>query len=78
MIIHAVELLDDEVDFSQYDTDGDGFVDNVYVFYAGRGEADGGVRDGSAAPDFLFGRKHGGACGAWSESGYQPQLLRRQ
>ncbi len=42
MIIHAVELLDDEVDFSQYDTDGDGFVDNVYVFYAGRGEADGG------------------------------------
>lgn len=42
MIIHAVELLDDEVDFSQYDTDDDGFVDNVYVFYAGRGEADGG------------------------------------
>ena len=38
MIIHAVQLLDAEVDFSQYDTDGDGFVDNVYVFYAGEGE----------------------------------------
>jgi len=44
MIIHAVSILDDEVDFSQYDTDGDGFVDNVYVFYAGDGEAgNGGV-----------------------------------
>ena len=45
MIIHAVKILDPEVDFSQYDTDGDGFVDNVYVFYAGRGEADGGAED---------------------------------
>lgn len=39
MVIHAAQLLDDEVDFSQYDTDGDGYVDNVYVYYAGEGEA---------------------------------------
>lgn len=30
------------VDFSQYDNDGDGYVDFVYVIYAGYGEADGG------------------------------------
>lgn len=42
MIIHAVSILDPDVDFSQYDTDGDGWVDNVYVFYAGEGEAGGG------------------------------------
>lgn len=30
------------VDFSEYDTDGDGFVDNVFVYYAGYNEAEGG------------------------------------
>lgn len=42
MVIDACMLLDDEVDFSIYDTDDDGWIDNVYVFYAGYGEADGG------------------------------------
>lgn len=42
MLIHAAGLLDDTVDFSNYDTDDDGFIDNVYIFYAGYGEADGG------------------------------------
>lgn len=42
MVIEGCKLLDSQVDFSQYDTDGDGVVDNVFVFYAGRGEADGG------------------------------------
>lgn len=31
------------VDFSQYDWDGDGKVDQVFVLYAGKGEADGGT-----------------------------------
>lgn len=31
------------VDFSQYDWDGDGEVDQVFVLYAGMGEADGGA-----------------------------------
>lgn len=39
MIAHACEILDSSVDFSQYDNDGDGYVDNVFVFYAGQGEA---------------------------------------
>lgn len=36
----AVEALDDKVDFSKYDHDGDGYVDNVYIFYAGIGASD--------------------------------------
>lgn len=39
MIIHAFQLLDDEVDFSVYDTDKDGQIDNVYVIYAGEPES---------------------------------------
>lgn len=42
MVIEACQLLDDEVDFSLYDNDGNGVIDCVYVFYAGFGEADGG------------------------------------
>lgn len=38
----AIKAADPSVDFSQYDTDNDGVVDNVYFFYAGKGEADGG------------------------------------
>lgn len=30
-----------ELDFSQFDNDGDGFVDNVFVFYAGYGQNNG-------------------------------------
>jgi len=42
MVQEACDLLDGVIDFSQYDRDGDGEVDNVFVFYAGRGEASGG------------------------------------
>lgn len=42
MVIDACKALDDQIDFTQYDNDGDGIVDNVFVFYAGYGEADGG------------------------------------
>ena len=34
------------VDFSQYDHNQDGYIDNIYFFYAGKGEADSG--DGNA------------------------------
>lgn len=43
MAIHALDLLDDEVDFTQYDRDGDGKIDNVFIFYAGKGEHDSNV-----------------------------------
>lgn len=45
MVVQACQLLDNEIDFSQYDRDGDGNVDNVYIFYAGFGEADYGGDD---------------------------------
>lgn len=41
MVKEACELVDDSVDFTQYDNDNDGKVDFVYVIYAGYGEADG-------------------------------------
>lgn len=40
MIVDACKLLDEEIDYTQYNLDGDNKVDNVYVFYAGLGEAD--------------------------------------
>ena len=39
LIRDACRLADASVDFSQYDMDNDGEVDNVYVFYAGEDEA---------------------------------------
>ncbi|MCD8208452.1 MAG: M6 family metalloprotease domain-containing protein [Bacteroidales bacterium] len=41
MIVDACGLADDEIDFSLFDDDGDGVVDNVFVFYAGGDEAAG-------------------------------------
>lgn len=43
MVKEACELVNDSVDFSLYDNDKDGYVDFVYVVYAGYGEADGGA-----------------------------------
>ncbi|MDE5850933.1 MAG: M6 family metalloprotease domain-containing protein [Muribaculaceae bacterium] len=45
MAIDACRLLDDEIDFSQYDRDGDGIIDNVFIFYAGKGEHDSGIKN---------------------------------
>lgn len=43
MIIDACKLASSAgIDFSQFDTDGDGRVDNVFVYYAGYNEAEGG------------------------------------
>lgn len=41
MVADACKLLDDDVDFSRYDQDGDGQVDNVFLFFAGNDEAEG-------------------------------------
>ncbi len=39
MVIDACKLIDDDIDFNDYDIDGDGEVDNIYIIYAGKGEA---------------------------------------
>jgi M6 family metalloprotease-like protein len=42
MIIDACKAADNAgVNFAQYDTDNDGYVDNVFVYYAGYNEAEG-------------------------------------
>ena len=39
MIARACALVDDQVNFADYDWDGDGEVDQVFILYAGHGEA---------------------------------------
>ncbi len=46
MIVDACTAAsEDGVDFSIYDTDGDGFIDNIFVYYAGYNEAEWGPDD---------------------------------
>ena len=45
MVMEACELVDSKVDFSKYDQDGDGEVDNVFVFFAGLDEDAGASED---------------------------------
>ena len=45
MISEAVEKASADFDFTPYDWDGDNEVDQVFVLYAGQGEADGGSAD---------------------------------
>ena len=46
MVCEAVELAMNEVqDWTPYDWDNDGYVDQVYLVYAGKGAADGGADD---------------------------------
>lgn len=39
LLNHACKAVDDEVDFSQYDSNGDGKIDLVYIIYAGYSES---------------------------------------
>ncbi|CCZ13916.1 putative uncharacterized protein [Prevotella sp. CAG:487] len=42
MLETALLAVDNDIDFTKYDWDGDGEVDQVFFLYAGRGEASGG------------------------------------
>lgn len=44
MVVEACSIANAnfDVDFTRYDNDNDGYVDFVYIIYAGKGEADGG------------------------------------
>ena len=41
-VVEACVGMNDQIDFTQYDSDNDGYVDFVYVIYAGEGQATGG------------------------------------
>ena len=45
MVRDAVYQVEDSVDFSDYDWDGDDEVDNIFVLYAGYNQAEGGSED---------------------------------
>ena len=45
MVAEACKAIDGEVNFADYDWDGDGEVDQVFALYAGMGEASGGSED---------------------------------
>ena len=45
MVAEACKALDNEINFANYDCDGDGQCDNIYVFFAGQGEADSGIEE---------------------------------
>ena len=42
MLVEACQIADQTVDFSQYDHDGDGVIDNVFFFFAGDNAAENG------------------------------------
>jgi M6 family metalloprotease-like protein len=42
LVIEAINLADPDVNYAEYDNDGDGWVDGVYIIYAGHGEEAGG------------------------------------
>ena len=42
MLRYALNAVDDEVDYTRYDWDGDGQVEQVFFIYAGLGQANGG------------------------------------
>lgn len=43
MVIDGCRKIDAQVDFSKYDNDGDGVIDNVFVFFAGEAESSTGI-----------------------------------
>lgn len=50
MVIEAIQLVDGEINFADYDWDGDGEVENIYVTYAGYGEAYAGSNSNTIWP----------------------------
>ena len=50
MVVDACLLADSSVDFSKYDDDGDGKVDNVFIWFSGKDEAD----DEANNPDCIW------------------------
>lgn len=52
LCIEAMKSLPDTVDFSRYDNDEDGLIDNVHIIYAGYGEEAGGAANAIWAHEY--------------------------
>ncbi len=67
MALDAVALADADIDFSEYDNDGDGVLDGVHIIYAGPGEEAGGGADCIWAHySTLYGSRDGVKMGRYS------------
>ncbi len=42
LVVEAIQKADNDIDFSQYDTNGDGFVDHLIIVHAGYGQENSG------------------------------------
>ncbi len=42
LVAEAAQAVDSQVNFAQFDHDGDNYVDNIFIFFAGRGQNDSG------------------------------------
>lgn len=54
MAVEAIRNLPDDLDLSQYDADGDGYVDNVHIIYAGYGEEAGASSNAIWAHEYPY------------------------
>lgn len=58
LFVEAITAVEQDVDLSQYDGDGDGFIDNVHIIYAGYGEEAGGPANAIWAHEATFYRPY--------------------
>lgn len=63
LCIEAMRNLPDDIDFSLYDNDGDGVVDNVHIIYAGYGE------EAGASSDAIWAHEYSGRISLQNELG---------
>ena len=54
LCIEAIKSLPTDIDYSRYDNDGDGIVDNVHIVFAGYGEEAGAVSDAIWAHEYPY------------------------
>ncbi len=45
MVVDACDILEHDIDWSLYDENNDGEVDNIFIYFAGHNEAEGGPED---------------------------------
>ena len=55
LFLEAIEFASSEVSLSEYDTDGDGIINNIHIIYAGHGEEAGASSDAIWAHEMRFG-----------------------
>lgn len=86
MVIDALDILIGQgFDFSPYDNDGDSYIDNIFIFYAGQGEAQTGIEEAiwphaSSLAAYLWPRKgYAVGNGLWADSyGCSSELIDMQ